>query len=714
MAAHAACRASWGPPRCGASSGASSGTGRHPRAPKYPHPKREAPPRRLTNGVPHAPRGPRTIARPGRAIEAPTIEGERTGGDELARTSPASPSRAPSSRAEARAAIARKKVVVDYLVVGSGISGLSYALEAAEHGRVAIVTKDVAYEGSTHYAQGGISAVMSPDDTPADHARDTHVAGDFLCDSRAVDVVCAEGKDAVDRLIEFGAEFTRCENTGELHLAREGGHSKKRIVHAADMTGKEIERALLETAKAHPNVSFYEHHVARDLIVVERPEEDRSEVPEDPKSTWVRDEGKGKKGKEKRSGKTSRRVCVGAAITRRVDGAKIDFYAHCVLLASGGAGQLFPSTTNPGVSTGDGVAMAVRAAADVTNMEFYQFHPTSLYTGPGGAPKKAPNENAFLITEAVRGHGGRLFNHAGERFMPRYDQRGELAPRDVVARAIDVEIKRASLVPGAPACVFLDVTHVDAGETLTHFPGVAAELKSRGIDLTKDRVPVTPAAHYLCGGVCVDLDGRSSVEGLYACGETAHTGLHGANRLASNSLLEAVVFAKRAAADSARRVENEKKRESLGLSRSSLLFLAAERAGEAARASAECPDSDPTGRAFDAEAAWASAMRRDLQRVMWASAGIVRDSAGLESAEREVEALLRRCEVETARRGAGLAAIELRNLITVGLVVLRCAGRRKESRGLHYNADFPERVERERKPTKLKTNDLMTNDLMAR
>jgi L-aspartate oxidase len=298
--------------------------------------------------------------------------------------------------------------------------------------------------------------------------------------------------------------------------------------------------------------------------------------------------------------------------------------------------------------------------------------------------------------------------------MPRYDQRGELAPRDVVARAIDVEIKRASLVPGAPACVFLDVTHVDAGEVLTHFPGVAAELKLRGIDLTKDRVPVTPAAHYLCGGVSVDLDGRSSVEGLYVCGETAHTGLHGANRLASNSLLEAVVFAKRAAADSARRVENEKKRDSLGLSRSSLSFLAAERAGEAAQDSAECPDSDPTGRAFDAEAAWASAMRHDLQRVMWASAGIVRDSAGLESAEREVEALLQRCEVETARRGAGLAAIELRNLITVGLVVLRCAGRRKESRGLHYNADFPERVERERKPTKLKTNDLMTNDLTAR
>ena len=555
---------------------------------------------------------------------------------------------------------------VDFLVIGSGISGLSYALEAAEFGKVAVVTKDVAYEGSTHYAQGGISAVIDPNDTAEEHARDTQIAGDFLCDQAAVDVVCAEGKDAVDKLVAFGCEFTR-RACGSLHLAREGGHSKHRIVHAADMTGKEIERALLESARAHPNVTFYEHHAARDLLVSEK----------DPNGA-------------------SRR-CIGAEVIRRSDGAVVTFLACCTLLASGGAGQLFPSTTNPSVSTGDGDAMAVRARADVANMEFYQFHPTSLYTGPGSvAAKKKPNENAFLITEAVRGHGGRLFNHAGERFMSRYDDRLELAPRDVVARAIDCEIKSAAEAGIEARCVYLDVSHLPADDILEHFPGIAAELKERGLDMTSDRIPVVPAAHYLCGGVRTDLDGQTSLDGLFACGETACTGLHGANRLASNSLLEAVVFANRAFRASVDRLANDA---------ASLepLFAAAEEAAavEEIRRMAVKGSSKGSVLEYDAHPEWAGVMREEVQRVMWSAAGIVRDSDTIARAEEELERLLARCDAEMRNRGECLSSHELRNLITVGLTVVKCAGMRKESRGLHYNVNYPERVESERRPTVL-------------
>ena len=555
---------------------------------------------------------------------------------------------------------------VDFLVIGSGISGLSYALEAAEFGKVAVVTKDVAYEGSTHYAQGGISAVIDPNDTAEEHARDTQIAGDFLCDQAAVDVVCAEGKDAVDKLVAFGCEFTR-RACGSLHLAREGGHSKHRIVHAADMTGKEIERALLESARAHPNVTFYEHHAARDLLVSEK----------DPNGA-------------------SRR-CIGAEVIRRSDGAAVTFLACCTLLASGGAGQLFPSTTNPSVSTGDGVAMAVRARADVANMEFYQFHPTSLYTGPGSvAAKKKANENAFLITEAVRGHGGRLFNHAGERFMSRYDDRLELAPRDVVARAIDCEIKSAAEAGIEARCVYLDVSHLPADDILEHFPGIAAELKERGLDMTSDRIPVVPAAHYLCGGVRTDLDGQTSLDGLFACGETACTGLHGANRLASNSLLEAVVFANRAFRASADRLAND-------AADLEPLFAAAEEAAavEEIRRMAVKGSSKGSVLEYDAHPEWAGVMREEVQRVMWSAAGIVRDSDTIARAEEELERLLARCDAEMRTRGECLSSHELRNLITVGLTVVKCAGMRKESRGLHYNVNYPERVESERRPTVL-------------
>lgn len=577
---------------------------------------------------------------------------------------------------------------VDFLVIGSGISGLSYALEAAEVGNVAVVTKDVAYEGSTHYAQGGIASVISTEDTVEEHVRDTHVAGDFLCDEAAVEVLCREGREAVDKLIQFGANFTK-DDKGDLHLAREGGHSKHRIVHTADMTGKEIERALLESAMAHPNITFYEHHMAQDLITVTTA------------STATTREGQGQGSDAKESGAETVVKCLGAEIIRRATGEKTRFLSCFTLLAAGGAGQLFPSTTNPSVSTGDGVAMAVRAHAAVANMEFYQFHPTSLYTGPGGARKKEPHENAFLVTEAVRGHGGHLFNADGERFMASYDDRLELAPRDVVARAIDCEIKAAAAAGHEAACVYLDVSHLPPDDVLANFPGIAAELASRGVNMTVDRIPVVPAAHYLCGGVLTDLHGQTSVEGLFACGETACTGVHGANRLASNSLLEAAVFANRAVKESCRRFAG--KAEAL-----EPLFRAVEdkaaaeearRVADAAARQADASSSSSSPSSFDEDVAWAREMRAEVQRVMWGAAGIVRDTESLRSAQAELEALSVRCEVEMKARGAGLYAHELRNLITVGLVTLCCASMRKESRGLHYNVDYPDRVEEQRRMT---------------
>lgn len=564
---------------------------------------------------------------------------------------------------------------VDFLVIGSGISGLSYALEAAGSGKVAIVTKDVAYEGSTFYAQGGISAVIDPNDTVEEHIKDTHVAGDFLCDEGAVEVVCREGKEAVDKLIEFGANFTK-DNQGKLHLAREGGHSKHRIVHAADMTGKEIERALLESAKAHPNIEFYEYHMAQDLITVTTGE-----------------------------GEAETTTCIGATVVCRDTGQEIRLLSCCTLLASGGAGQLFPSTTNPTVSTGDGVAMAVRGKAVVANMEFYQFHPTSLYTGPGGAPKRNLHENAFLVTEAVRGHGGRLFNYAGERFMAKYDDRLELAPRDVVARSIDCEIKAAKAAGSEAACVYLDVSHLPEEDVLTNFPGIAAELKTRGINMASDRIPVVPAAHYLCGGILTNLNGESSIGGLFACGETACTGVHGANRLASNSLLEAVVFANRSVRASRERFADRGVAQEL----EPFFRLAEEEAAaEEVRRVAEAAEAEALGNAtdssygsvwFDGDVEWARLMRADVQRIMWDAAGIVRNTAGFDRAIDELEEMLFRCEVEIKAHGRGLYAQELRNLLTVGLVTLRCASMRRESRGLHYNVDYPDRVEEERHMT---------------
>mmetsp|Transcript_8995 Transcript_8995/g.31329 ORF Transcript_8995/g.31329 Transcript_8995/m.31329 type:complete len:639 (+) Transcript_8995:265-2181(+) len=548
-------------------------------------------------------------------------------------------------------------VQADFLVIGSGIAGLTYALDAAEHGTVALVTKAAAKEGSTRYAQGGICAVLDQHDSVRSHVRDTHVAGVWLCDEAAVEVVCAEGAAAVHYLAQLGAAFTRDAATGLYHLAREGGHTHHRIVHAADATGHEIERALLAAVKSHPGVEVYEHHLALDLV-------------------------------RARGGAGGAHHCVGADAMDVRTGVRRRFVAAATMLASGGAGQVYPSTTNPGVATGDGLAMAFRAGATLSNMEFVQFHPTSLYEDPEA--RDPEQQSSFLVSEAVRGHGAVLLNAQGERFMRRYDDRLELAPRDVVARAIDAECKAT----GSP-CAFLDISHRPAGEIREYFPNISAACEARGLDMTSGPIPVTPAAHYFCGGVAADLDGRTSIPGLFACGEVACTGLHGANRLASNSLLEGVVFARRAAPAAVAHAE-----------RCARALAPALRAAAAAAPREHAP--------LPAPEEGTAAARRRLQGVMWEAAGIVRSTDRLLAGRSAVAELRGTASALASQPGAGAAEHELRNLATVGALIIDSALRRKESRGLHYTTDYPEAREEQRVATKLHCRDLPRKVLPAR
>lgn len=555
----------------------------------------------------------------------------------------------------------------DFLVLGSGIAGLTYALDVAEHGKVVVVTKDRLQESNTQYAQGGICGVFDAHDSAESHISDTVIAGAYLCNLPAVEVVCREGAAAVRHLVDLGAQFSADARTGHLHLAREGGHTHARVVHAADATGAEIERALVAAIRSHPNITVVEHHFATDLVTAPGPNG----------ALWCL-------GVDVQP----RPAAAGAAMPRRRR-----FLASSTLLATGGAGHVFPSTTNPSVATGDGMAMAFRAGATVANMEFVQFHPTALYEPPGAArvapgtlgAATAASASAFLISEAVRGAGGRLFNGRGERFMGRYDQREELAPRDVVARSIDAECKRQ----GEP-CVWLDISHRPAKEVLEHFPNIAAACAARGIDITRDRIPVVPAAHYFCGGVVTGLDGSTSIPGLYAAGEVACTGLHGANRLASNSLLEGVVFARRAAPAAmahaalagAHAGVAAAAREAAAMARAARALEEQEQAGHAA---AEPPSSAPAD------------MRAQLQSLMWRSAGIVRNTSSLTAGRAAMRPLVAATNALASSTGSTVAELELRNLAAVGDLVLRCALLRRESRGLHYTTDFPEPVESERR-----------------
>ena len=516
----------------------------------------------------------------------------------------------------------------DVLVIGSGIGGLSLALKAARHGEVVVITKKDDSESNTQYAQGGIAAVFDPSDSLTRHERDTLRCGAGLCDRDVVRQVVREGPERVRELAQLGVPFNR--TARGFALGREGGHSHRRIVHATDFTGRAIELALLERVRRHPRVRVIEDALAVDLLM-------ESRLAGRHRATRGRD------------------TCWGAYVLDRASGRISALTARVTVLASGGCGKVYLYTTNPDVATGDGLAMAYRAGATLANLEFVQFHPTCLYH---------PQAKSFLLSEALRGEGAVLRTSDGRAFMSAYHRLADLAPRDVVARAIDREMKRRG-----DSHVYLDISHRPATAVLKRFPNIAGALRAYGLDLTREPIPVVPAAHYMCGGVRADLRGRTSLRGLLAVGEVACTGLHGANRLASNSLLEAVVAAHHAAEEAGRRLR------------------------EVPRPPKPQPWSARGARPpletvlFDHN--WDA-----VRRVMWDLVGIVRTDERLALAARHLDLLHQESEhaFDTLRLSPDL--VELRNIALVGRLIVRCARLRRESRGLHYNLDHPRPVAR--------------------
>ena len=512
----------------------------------------------------------------------------------------------------------------DVLIVGAGAAGLSLALSLANHCRIAVLAKSKLTEGSTLYAQGGISAVIDAQDTIESHINDTLNAGAGICDSKAVEFTVKNGKKAIDWLIENGVNFTRqkqADGSAQYHLTQEGGHSHRRILHSADTTGREIELSLEKQARLHSNIELLENHLVVDLITA------------------------------KKLGQTKNR-CLGAYVYDRKQQEVIVFRSKFVVLATGGASKVYLYTTNPDVSTGDGIAIAWRAGCRVANMEFIQFHPPCLYHH---------NAKSFLISEAVRGEGGKLLLPNGKPFMQRFDPRGELAPRDIVARAIDHEMKRL----GADH-LLLDISYKSEEFIKSHFPNIYERCKAFGIDITKEPIPVVPAAHYTCGGVMTDLNGQADIPGLYAIGEVAFTGLHGANRMASNSLLECIVFAFSAA----QRIIKDLPKTSMP---------------------EHLPEWDESRVTDSDEEVVVSHNWDELRRFMWDYVGIVRTNKRLERAKRRVELLQMEIEEYYSNFRVSNDLLELRNLVQVAELIIRSAMSRKESRGLHYTLDFPDR-----------------------
>jgi len=512
----------------------------------------------------------------------------------------------------------------DVLVIGAGAAGLSLALSLAKHARIAVLAKSDLKEGSTLYAQGGISAVLDEKDTLDSHIHDTITAGAGICDEKAVQFTVKNAKQAIDWLIENGVNFTtqkQPDGTLQYHLTKEGGHSHRRVLHSADTTGQEIEESLEKQARKNPNIDLFEHHNVVDLIT-----------------------GKKLKLKNKR--------CLGAYVLDRKKKEVVVFGAKSTVLATGGASKAYLYTSNPDVSTGDGISIAWRAGCRVANMEFIQFHPTCLYH---------PKAKSFLISEAVRGEGGKLLLPDGTPFMQHFDSRGELAPRDIVARAIDHEMKRLGVDH-----LLLDISYKSRDFILNHFPNIYERSKSFGYDMTKEPLPVVPAAHYTCGGVMTDLDGRTDIKGLYAVGETAFTGLHGANRMASNSLLECVVFAFAAAKDIKKSLS-----------------------------SVEIPENLPQwdeSRVTDSDEEVVVAHNWDeLRRFMWDYVGIVRSNKRLERAKRRIDLLNHEITEYYSNFRVSSDLLELRNLVQVAELIINSAISRKESRGLHYTLDFPDK-----------------------
>ncbi|NRA02719.1 MAG: L-aspartate oxidase [Myxococcales bacterium] len=512
----------------------------------------------------------------------------------------------------------------DFLVLGSGIAGLSFALRAAQHGQVSLVTKKASTESATNYAQGGIAAVVASDDSFEAHVQDTLSAGQGLCDEETVRFAVERGPAAVRRLVNLGVRFDPANSGPGYDLGREGGHSRRRVLHASDFTGREIERALVEAVRAHPRIEVFPHRLAVDLVT--------SRKLGEAGPPWIR----------------------GAYVLDSASGSVEAFRAPIVFLGTGGCGKVYLYTTNPEIASGDGIAMAYRAGSTIANMEFIQFHPTCLYH---------PDARSFLISEAIRGEGGILRTRSGQAFMAHYHEQADLAPRDVIARAIDAELKQSG-----DDCVFLDCTAMDPSFVERRFPNISRRLLDYGIDLCKEPVPVVPAAHYCCGGVRTDLRGETEIGSLFAAGETASTGLHGANRLASNSLLEGIVFAEAAAERAIERLEELRK---------------------APRAEPSIAEWD-TGDAVDpAEAILVNAHWDEIRRFMWNYVGIVRSDKRLQRARRRVELL--RTEVRqyywTYRLTPDL--VELRNLADVAWLIVHSALARKESRGLHFTLDHP-------------------------
>ncbi len=510
----------------------------------------------------------------------------------------------------------------DVLIIGSGAAGLSLSLHLADYCRVALISKSNLAESATLYAQGGISTVLDSCDSIESHVQDTLLAGGGLCKPELVHYVVENGRKNIEWLINQGVEFTRnpdAEGDMDFHLHREGGHSHRRIVHAADSTGRAIETTLEERARRHPGITLFEHHTAVDLITAEK------------------------------LGKSSNR-CLGAYIYDQIKHRVRVFKARSVVLASGGAGKVYLYTSNPDISTGDGIAMAWRAGCRIANMEFVQFHPTCLYH---------PKAKSFLISEALRGEGARLLLENGQPFMHKYDAREELAPRDVVARAIDHEMKRQGY-----DCVYLDISHKSREFITGHFPNIYAKCLEFGFDLALEPVPVVPAAHYTCGGVMIDRSGRTDIPGLYAIGEVSCSGLHGANRMASNSLLECVVYARAAFEDIRARLNGNNNDPDL-------------------------PDWDESQVTDSDEEVVVSHNWDEIRRFMWDYVGIVRTTKRLQRALHRVDLLASEVHEYYGNFKLTNDLIELRNLVCIAGLIIHSALLRKESRGLHYTLDYP-------------------------
>jgi L-aspartate oxidase len=508
----------------------------------------------------------------------------------------------------------------DVLIIGSGAAGLSLALRLSPQARVAVIAKKELSEGNTYYAQGGISAVLDVEDSVDSHIQDTLIAGGGICQEQTVRLVVERGPENIQWLLAEGVNFTRDTPDGSgYHLTREGGHSHRRVIHAADATGQEVESRLESQIMGRNNIDLFENHNAIDLIMGSK-----QGLEENP--------------------------CLGAYVLNKGSGNVDTFTAKFTILATGGASKVYLYTSNPDVSTGDGIAMAWRAGCRVANMEFIQFHPTCLYH---------PHAKSFLITEALRGEGGRLLLPDGTRFMPNFDPRAELAPRDIVARAIDHEMKRLG-----SDCVYLDISHKPAEFIIEHFPTIYAKCKEFGIDITNTPIPVVPAAHYTCGGVITDQEAKTDVPNLFAIGETSYTGLHGANRMASNSLLECLVYAQQAA--------NAINRE---LAASEFPY--------------QVPPWDESRVTDSDEEVVVSHNWNELRHFMWDYVGIVRSNKRLQRAKRRVNLLRHEIKEYYGNFRVTNDLLELRNLVEVARLIVESAEHRKESRGLHFNIDFP-------------------------